>query len=59
VLLELALPGGTLFALALFFYRHPARLAAVAARLRNATSRALARIRSAFPARASIGGSVV
>ena len=45
VLLEVVLPGGTLFALLLFLYRNPAVARACAMRAREATAGALAGIR--------------
>jgi hypothetical protein len=53
VLLEVLLPGGTLFALVLFIYRHPARARRFAKRARRTTSRVLAALRERIVARAS------
>ena len=55
VLLELLLPGGTLFALALFLYRRPASVMAYAARTRGVLRRAWARLRRSIARRRSIG----
>ena len=46
VLLEVLLPGGTLFALLLFLYRNPTVARAYATRAREASAGALAGIRS-------------
>jgi hypothetical protein len=51
VLLEVLLPGGTLFALALFIYRHPARARRFAKRARRTATRVLARMRERLAAR--------
>ena len=48
VMLELLLPGGTLFALGLFLYRHPAKWRTYARNARNATVRAFAEARRAL-----------
>ena len=45
VLLEVLLPGGTLFALALFVYRRPATLRRYVRKARVAAARLLARVR--------------
>ena len=54
VLLELLLPGGTLFALALFLYRRPASVTAWAARAKTVVSRTWRRLRRSIARRASI-----
>jgi len=54
VLLELLLPGGTLFALALFLYRRPASVVAYAARTKAMLRRAWTRFRRSIARRASI-----
>lgn len=47
VLLELLLPGGTLFAFTLFLYRHPSALRSYAGSARRAGTRLLRKVRSA------------
>ena len=49
VLLEVLLPGGTLFAFTLFLYRHPAAARSYAGRARRAAARAMRRVRRALP----------
>ena len=56
VLLEVLLPGGTLFALALFLYRRPATLRRYARKLRNATRQALAHMRKTAAAAWPVSG---
>jgi hypothetical protein len=53
VLLEVLLPGGTLFALMLFVYRHPARARRFARRAHRAASRTVASVRESIAARAA------
>ena len=53
VLLEVLLPGGTLFALMLFVYRHPTRARRYAERARDAAARALTKARRAIVLRAA------
>ena len=54
VLLEVLLPGGTLFAL--FLYRRPATLRRYARKLRNATRQALAHMRKTAAAALPVSG---
>jgi hypothetical protein len=61
VLIELVLPGGTMFALALFLYRHPevlrrhlARVRAGLGQLRSAVSGAIAAARTAVAVHSSV-----
>lgn len=54
VLLELLLPGGTLFALALFLYRRPASAMAWAGRAKALARRAWTRVRRSIARRASL-----
>ena len=53
VLLEVLLPGGTLFAMMLFVYRHPTKARRYAARARRMASRMLASVRASVAARAA------
>lgn len=53
VLLELLLPGGTLFALTLFLYRHPSVLKRYTAAARRNASRFYSKTRRALARRAS------
>ena len=53
VLLEVVLPGGTLFALLLFLYRNPAVIRAYATRAREASAGALAGVRAFVAERAA------
>jgi hypothetical protein len=53
VLVELLLPGGTLFALVLFAYRNPEQVRDYAAKARRAAARAIARLRGAVVRHAS------
>jgi len=47
VLLELVLPGGTLFALTLFLYRHPSAVRRYAGRLRRGVANLVRKMRKA------------
>lgn len=58
VLLELLLPGGTMFALLLFAYRHPAKVRRYAGKARIAALRAFAAAREAVVSRASRAASL-
>ena len=53
LLLEVLLPGGTLFAMMLFVYRHPAKARRYAASGRRMASRMLANVRASLAARAA------
>ena len=53
VLVELLLPGGTLFALTLFVYRNPDQVRSFAAKARRAAARAIVRVRVAVARSAS------
>ena len=53
VLLEVLLPGGTLFAFMLFAYRHPSAVRKYVAKARDAVVRTLAGARKAVITRAS------
>ena len=53
VLLEVLLPGGTLFAMTLFVYRNPAAARGYFARARKTIKRTVARVRNALRRRAS------
>lgn len=48
VLLELLLPGGTLFAFTLFLYRHPAAVRGYVGRARRAAARLFEKVRRAM-----------
>jgi hypothetical protein len=58
VLLEVLLPGGTLFAFTLFLYRHPAAARSYAERMRRATARALRKVRRSIPTGRSLARSL-
>jgi hypothetical protein len=62
VLLELLLPGGTLFAFTLFLYRHPGAFRSYAGRVRRAAARLVRKIRKAaarrFPRAPSRGRAI-
>ena len=53
VLLEVLLPGGTLFAMTLFVYRNPAAARGYFAKARKAVKRTVAVVRKALRQRAS------
>ena len=53
VLLEVVLPGGTLFAMTLFVYRNPATARGYLAKARRTARRAMAAMRNALRRRAA------
>ena len=53
VLLEVLLPGGTLFALTLFLYRHPSVVKRYVATARRNASRVYSKVRRALARRAT------